>query len=151
MVKRRSEQMTLHVMDSEQRNPARKRQRLAITDTNEQRANQSRSVRNGYGIEIIELRPSFFDGALDHRHDAGEMRARCNLRNDSAEDAMYVLRQDDQRFLGDVVAFPLEDGRRRLVARSFDAEYSRHVIRCARSAICRPTRAPPANSSRSPT
>src|SRR5436190_3092558 len=118
--------MAFHVMDSEQRNPARERQRLTITHANEQCANQSRSIRNSNGIEIIELRSRFFDGALDHRHDAGEMRARCNLRNDSAEDAMHVLRQDDQRFLDDVVAFPLEDGRRGLVARGLDPEYARH-------------------------
>ena len=85
------EEVAFHVMNSEQRDAARKRERLAIADSNEQCSHQSRRICYGDGVEIIELDSRRFDRALDHWNDAGEMRARCDLRNDSAEHAVDVL------------------------------------------------------------
>src|ERR1700694_3322297 len=104
--------MPFHVMDAEQRDVARERERLAVAYADEQRANESGGVRDGDRIQIIERRPGFFDRALDDRYDARQVRTRGNLRDDSSEHAMNVLRENHQRFLGDVVALSLEDRRR---------------------------------------
>jgi len=96
VLERRREEVPLHVMDAEQRNVAREGERLAVADTDEQRANQSGSIGDGDRVQIIQTRPSFLDGALDDGHDAGQVRSRCYLRNDSPEYAVNVLRQDHE-------------------------------------------------------
>src|SRR6266550_7375535 len=83
MLQRCCEEVPFHVMNSEQRDAARKRERLAIADSHEQCADQSRRICHGDGVEIIELDSGLFDRALDHRSDTRAMRARCDLRNDS--------------------------------------------------------------------
>src|SRR5450759_2089387 len=135
VLERRRKEVSFHVMNSEQRNSARECELRAGTDSDQQRPHESRSVGDGDRVEIIELRPRFRECALDHRHDAGEMRARCDFRNYSAEHAVDVLRQDHERFLGDLVALSLENGRGRLVARSLDSEDARHgySVRSVRS------------------
>ena len=96
MLERRREEMPLHVMDAEQRDVAREGERLAVADSDEQRADESRRVGDGDSVQIIESRPGFFDCPLDHRHNAGEMRARSDLGNHSSKHPMNVLRENDE-------------------------------------------------------
>ena len=116
MLERRREEVPLHVVDAEQWNVARECQRLAVADSDEERAHQSGSVGDGDGVQIIQTRPSFFDRALDDGHDAGQMRARGYFGYDTAEYPVHVLRQDHERFLLHFVALALEDRGRSLVA-----------------------------------
>src|SRR6267378_7095683 len=126
MLERCREKVSFHVMNSEQRDAARKRERLAIADSHEQCADQPRRICYGDGAEIIELDSRLFDRALDHWNDAGEMRARCDLRNDSAEHAVDVLGQNHERFLRDLITLTLENRSGCLVAGGFDSQNPRH-------------------------
>ena len=124
MLERGREEVALHVMDAEQRDVAREGERLAVADADEQRAHESGRVGDGDGVQVIQRGSGFLDRALDDGHDAGEMRARSDLGDDSPEYAMNVLRQNHQRFLRYLVSRSLENRGRGLVAGCLDAKYS---------------------------
>src|SRR5436190_4514101 len=110
-----SEEVPFHMMDTEQRDVAREGERLSVADADEQGAYKSGGVGDRNRIEIIEAKSGFAQGAIDDRNDAGEMRPRGNLRDDAAEHAMDVLRENHQRFLTHIVAVAFQHGSRRLV------------------------------------
>jgi hypothetical protein len=97
-------------MNRNHRNSARERERLCVTNADEKRSDQSGRIRYGDCIDVIERRLSVIQRAVDNGDDARQMRARSNLGNDTAENAMDVLRQDDKRSTLDVIARSLENG-----------------------------------------
>ena len=102
MLERRGEQMSLHVVHADHRNPSRERERLGVAHTDEQRADEAWRVRHRDGVDRSAARVG--DRAFDDGHDRREMRARRDLGHDAAEDPMHVLRENDQRVERDVVA-----------------------------------------------
>ena len=104
MLERRREEMSFHVMHADHRNAARERERLGEAHADEQRADEPRRVRHRDGVESLEPIVRVGERALDDRHDRREMRARRDLGDDAAEDAMHVLREDDERVERHVVA-----------------------------------------------
>src|SRR5438445_6241214 len=126
MLQRGGEQVSLHMMDAEQRNVARECKRFSIAHSYEQRTHQSGGVGDCNRVQIIETGAGFAQRAIDDWKDAREMRPRRNLRDDAPKYSVNVLRKNYQGFLGDVVAVALENSRRRFVARSLDAEDSGH-------------------------
>jgi len=48
----------------------------------EEGTQQSRTPRNGDGIEICRMDPGSLHGLIDDRMDGGDLLARCLLRND---------------------------------------------------------------------
>ena len=60
-------------------------------------------LRDGDRVDRLGRRAGILERARHHRHDRREMLARRDLRHDTAEHAMHVLRQDDERLDAHVV------------------------------------------------
>ena len=127
MLERGREEMPLHVVHADHRNPARERERLGEAHADEQRADESRRVRHRNGVDRVAA--GVGNRAFDDRHDRREMRARRDLGHDAAENPMHVLRENDER---------LERRRRRPIRTARPPMFRRTTSRCrARaSAVC---------------
>jgi len=74
VLERRGEEVSLHVMDSEEWNIARERQRFPEAHTNQQGADEARRIRDGDGADVVGAVVSASSiGALYH----GTMLVRC--------------------------------------------------------------------------
>ena len=70
-----SEEVPFHMMDAQQRDVAREGEGFAITDADEQRTDEARCVSDRNRVHAIETHSGFTQRAIDHGHNAGEMRA----------------------------------------------------------------------------
>src|SRR5437868_7333338 len=127
--------MTLHVVDADEWDVARKGERFPVTDSHQQCANETRRIGNGDRVEIAEGSSRFLQRAVDDRNDAGEVRAGRDLGYHASEHAMDVLRENHEGFLRDLVASTFENRRRRFIARRLDSQNERHrySVRSVRS------------------
>jgi len=73
VLERRGEEVSLHVMDSEQWNIARERQRFPEAHTNQQGADEARRIRDGDGADVVERRSA----SSMARSTTGTMLVRC--------------------------------------------------------------------------
>ena len=96
MLERGGEEMPFHVMHADHRLPERLRERLRIAHSHQQRSHESRRMRHRDRVDVGEGASRFGQRAACHWYDRREMLARCDLRHDSTEDAMHVLRQDHE-------------------------------------------------------
>src|SRR5690349_10783862 len=158
MLERSGEEMAFHVMDADQRNSTRKCQRLSVAHPDQQRTDQAWSVRDRYRVEIIEFHSRLIERAIDHGNDAGQMRARRDLRDHAAEYSMNILGKNHQRFLHYVIATAFQHRGGCLVTRCLDSENPHHTLPASRFPLTLSvrradgpsTRARRANSSPSP-
>jgi hypothetical protein len=79
------------MVDAKQRDVARVGERLPVAHADEQRTHESGSVRNRDRVDLVECCARFLDRALDHWNDAGEVRARSDLRHHATVNAMHIL------------------------------------------------------------
>ena len=109
-----------------QRHAERQRDRLRDRHADQQRADQARALGHRNRVDVLPRRARFGERALEHAADVAHVLARRQLRHDAAPLAMdRDLRGDDARSHPPRlrrIAGLLDDGRRRLVARAFDAE-----------------------------
>jgi hypothetical protein len=116
--------MTLEVVDRHQRLAGRPRDRLGGHQPDDQPADQARPGGRGNRIDLVERHIGAGERFLDQPVQRLDMRARRDLRHDAAIGAVFVeLRQHDvgEDFAA-AVLMARDDGSRRLVAASFNAE-----------------------------
>ena len=77
MLERCCEEVTFHVMDWNHRNSPRKRERLRVTNADQQRADQSRRVGDCDRIDSCEISSRIIQRTRDDGYDAREVRARA--------------------------------------------------------------------------
>ena len=110
----------VEVVDPDERQATRPRDRLRGGDADEQRADQPRPLRHGDAVDVVERRARLGERLADDRRDELEVAARGNLGDDAAVARVQIgLRGDDARANLPV----LRDERRRgLVATRLDPE-----------------------------
>ena len=110
----------VEVVDRDERQPPRPRERLRGGEPDEQRADQPRPLRHGDAVDVVERRARLGERLADHRRDELEVAPRRDLGHDAAVPRVEVrLRGDDARANLSV----LRDERRRgLVAARLDPE-----------------------------
>ena len=88
----------VEVVDRDERQPARPRDRLRRAEPDEQRADQAGPLRHGDPVDVVEGDAGLAERLTDHRRHELEMPPRRNLRNHSAVARMEVgLGRDDVR------------------------------------------------------
>ena len=88
----------MQMVDGDQRQALRPRERLRRGDADEQRADQPGPRRDGDRVDVGELDPGVAERLLDHRRDELEVAARRDLGHDAAEARVQLgLRGDDAR------------------------------------------------------
>jgi hypothetical protein len=98
------------------------RQRLGGSHPDEQRSGETRPVRDGDGVHVVQRDAGLLTGALDGRHHRLEVRPGRHLRHHPSEAGVLVhARRDRVREQG-AAADQTDAG---LVARGLDAEYQR--------------------------
>src|SRR5260370_9047991 len=113
-------------------------QNFAVGHTNEQRADQSGSLRHANGVDIGEGKPSLRERFANNRNNLTKMLARGQLGHDTAVLAMNVhLRGNYAR---QNFASISNDGGGGFVARGFDSEDARGhgLIPCFPTILCYP-------------
>src|SRR3712207_9299416 len=76
-------------------------------------------------LDAAEVEAGLAQGLTNDGHEARQVRARGDLGDDAPEDAVDVLREDDERPELGPVAGSVDHGSGRLVARRLDAEQAR--------------------------
>ena len=110
----------MEVVDGDEREPARPRDRLRGREADEQRPDQPRPLRDRDAVDVVERDARLPERLAQHRHDQLEVTARGDLRDDAAEARVELgLRGDDAGADGPVL---LDEGRGRLVAGGLDPE-----------------------------
>ena len=90
--------MPLQVVDRDERDSARPRDRLGRREPDEQRADQPRPARDADPREIAELDARLVERGPQDRRDELEVTTRGDLRHDAAEVRVELgLRRDDRR------------------------------------------------------
>ena len=113
-------EMRFEMVDTNQRDRTRVRDRFGEIRADQQRTGQARSARHRYGVDLVESDPGLFEGFLDHRDDGRELRAGCQLGHDAAMGPMQLdLRRHD---IGPDVAPIAHDRGGGFVAGRFDTE-----------------------------
>jgi hypothetical protein len=118
--------VTGQMMHGHQRHPFRRRQRLRKRQSHEQRPHQSRSLRHGDGVHVVERHAALLERAFDDAADVADVLTRGELRHDAAPLAMNLgLGGDDvgshsPGMFGRALVVDERGGR--LVTRCLDAE-----------------------------
>ena len=90
--------VTVQVVDRDQRQPPRPRERLRGRDADEQRADQPGPGGDGDRLDLAEPYTGLVERLANDRHDQLEVPARRHLRHDPAEARVQLgLRGDDVR------------------------------------------------------
>jgi hypothetical protein len=111
--------VTLQVVDRDERFIHRKSQRFGVSHTHQQSSGKSRPLGHRDSIQIGEGQARFSHGPTGHRHNIAQMFPRGELGNDSPiRQVNGVLRSHDAR---SYVVPALHHGGRGLVAGTFDA------------------------------
>ena len=76
--------MSFQVVDGDERQAARERQRLGIGDANQQRTRQTRAGSHGNGIQIRERDAGLGQCGAHHRNDGAQMLAAGQFGDHSA-------------------------------------------------------------------
>ena len=114
------EEMAFEVVDRDERDPPRERQRLRGRESDEERADQTRTGRGGDEPDVLERDGRRGERLLERRREVLEVRARGDLRHDAAVGRVRgELGGDD---VGQDAPVAVEHGDRGLVAGGFDAE-----------------------------
>ena len=88
----------VQVVDGDERQPPRPRERLRRRDADEERADQPRPGRDRDGVDVVERRAGAAERLLDHGRDELEVPPRRDLRDDPAVPRVQLrLRRDDVR------------------------------------------------------
>ena len=112
--------MPFDMIDTDQRNVQTPRQSLCIAHADEQRADQSGTLRNGNRVNILKSYVRFCQRFSDNRLDFFEMLTRRQFGKNSAERTVqFDLRRNDRR---QNLSANAHNRRRRFVARTFDAQ-----------------------------
>ena len=112
--------VTVQVIDRDQRQPVRPGDGLRSRETDEQRADEAWSLRDRDRIEGLELGVRLGQCLPQHGHDELEVASRSDLRDDAPEASVKLrLRGDDVR---EDSPIGRDDRGGRLVTRSFDAQ-----------------------------
>src|SRR5436190_3555541 len=112
--------MSLDVVDADERDVERPCKRLGITNAYKQRADQSGPLSNGERLDVLQLDGRFCERLLDNGLDLFEVFTRGKLGHHAAPRAMQIdLRGDNRR---NDLASVTHDGGRGLVARAFDSQ-----------------------------
>lgn len=112
--------MAFDMVDTDQRQLRRKAQRLRIGDADQQRTDQSGTLRDGDGRKVSEVGAGAAECLADDRHNRAQMFARRQFRYNAAVLAVRVeLRSDDGR--KDTLAI-FHHGGRGFVAGAFNGE-----------------------------
>ena len=110
----------LEVIDGDERQSPRPRDRLGGRQADEQRAHEPRALRHADAIEVVEPDTRVLERSSDDRRNELEVASRGDLGNDAAEPRVKLgLRGDDRR---QHRAVARDDRGRGLVARGLDAE-----------------------------
>ena len=116
----RREEVTLQMVDRDERDSAREGERLAGREPDEKRADQPGPGGRRDQIDLLDRRVSLGERLLEGDREVLEVRAGRDLGNDAAVRSVRgELRGDDVR---EHAAVPVEDRNGGLVAGSFDAE-----------------------------
>jgi len=112
--------VAVEVVDRDERQPPRPRERLRHGEPDEEGADQPRALRHGDAVDVVERRARLGERLADHRRDELEMPPRRDLGHDAAVPRVEVgLRGDDARAHLPVIR---DERRGRLVATRFQAE-----------------------------
>ncbi len=118
--------MPFEVIHGNQRFPERQRQHFAISQADEQRAYEPRTLRDADGVDISERDARLQHCFAHHRHDLPKMLARRQLRHHAAVFAVNVhLRCDDARQDRRAIG---NNSRGCLIARRFNSQNSRRHL-----------------------
>ncbi len=124
-------QMALQVVDAHHRNAPAERQGLRRRDAHQERADQTRSGRDGDGRQVPAGDARLLEGAGDDRRHRLEVGAAGQFGDDPAEGGVQVDLAGDHG--GAHRQCVIDDGRRCLVARRLDGQ-QRPAHRASRSA-----------------
>ena len=106
--------MTVEVVDGDERQAPRPRDRLGGREADEQRAHEPRALRHADAVDVREAEPGIVERRANDGRDQLEVASRRDLGHDAAEPRVQVrLRGDDRR---EQLALPRDDGRGGLVA-----------------------------------
>ncbi len=120
--------MSLQVVDADQGNASRERERLPRGEPDEQRSDQPRSGRRRDETDVRETDPRLPDRFFEDRRQVLQVGPRRDLRDDAAISGVRLhLRRDD---VGQDPARAVHHGDRSLVARRLDAENERRFVIC---------------------
>jgi len=114
-----SRDVTLEMVDRDERHVPRVGERLGCRETDEQRADQPRAHGRRYGGDVVPPAVGDAERLGDHSRQQLSVPARGDLGHDATElRVQLVLRRDDRGTHPSV----LDDGGARVVARGLDAE-----------------------------
>ena len=112
------------VVHRHERTIQRERERLRERDADEQRADEAGALRDGNGIELLEIGLRGIERRADDAADVADVLARRELGHDAAPLAVDGhLRRDDVRSDRPRAIGLRDHGGRRLVARRLDAQH----------------------------
>ena len=112
--------VSFEVIDGDQGLVEGEGQRLGVSDSDQQRAGQPRSLGHSQRVDGLVGLPGISQRFADHRHNRFQMLPRSQLRHDAAIRLVgRDLREDDIR---DDFLSRIDHGSRSLVAGAFDAE-----------------------------
>jgi hypothetical protein len=115
--------VAVEMVDRDERQAARPRDRLRRGEADEERADQPRALRHGDAIDLLERRVRLRERLADDGRHELEVPSRRDLRHDSAVASVQLgLRGDDVRA---DLAFVRDERRGGLVARRLDPEDQR--------------------------
>ena len=128
----------VEMVDGDQRHAARPCDRLGRREADEQRADESGTLRDGDCVHLLQGRVGFDERLPDDRKDELEVVPGGDLGHDATVLRVQVRLRGDDR--GEHLAFLADDRRRGLVAGGLDSEdhdatslgvASRHMIRAS--------------------
>src|SRR4051812_2924717 len=125
------------MIDPDQRAIETECQRLAVHHAHQQGAHQSGTGCYRYAVQILKPTAGFSHRLLNDGADGLDVRAAGQLGNDPAENAMHILREDDQRDQRGNVVFPADHRSGGLVAGGLDAKYQLGHFYCPVSSSSR--------------
>ena len=76
--------VALEVVDRDERQVARPRDRLGGRDADEQRADEARALRDADAVDVVEPSPASSSASRDHRRDQLEVAPRRDLGHHAA-------------------------------------------------------------------
>ncbi len=115
--------VAVEVVDGDERQPARPRDRLRRSEADQEGSDQPRALGDRNPVDIGEGRVPCRERLADHRGDKLEVPPRGDFWHDAAEACMQLgLRRDDA---GEDLALVRDERRRSLVARGLDPENQR--------------------------
>ena len=117
------EDMSLKVVDLDERDRERLGETLGKRDTHHKRAEKPRPTGEGHSINLLFSDSRVANGGIHHRHDILLMGARGQLRHHAAVLLMHLLRCNH---VGQDTVAP-QQGCGGIVARRFNSEYSWYV------------------------